>query len=179
MIKTVKPQILQQWLASNEACLIDVREPEEYQKESIKQSHLISLSKIECAKLPEAAKNKRLVIHCKLGGRSNLACEKLLKENSQLDIYNLEGGIEAWKNAGLECEKNSTCNITSSSCCLPLDRQVQLIAGLLVFFGSLLTVFVGISFIIIPLFIGAGLIFAALSGWCGMAKLLFCMPWNK
>ena len=179
MIKTVKPQILKQWLNSDEACLIDVREPAEYQKESIKQSHLIPLSQIECAKLPEAAKSKRLVIHCKLGGRSLAACEKLLQENPQLDIYNLEGGIEAWRASGLTCEENSACNVAASSCYLPLERQVQTIAGLLIFTGSLLTIFVGISFVVIPLFVGAGLIFAGLSGWCGMAKLLLKMPWNK
>jgi hypothetical protein len=27
--------------------------------------------------------------------------------------------------------------------------------------------------------IGAGLLFAGLSGWCGMAKLLGVMPWNR
>jgi hypothetical protein len=27
--------------------------------------------------------------------------------------------------------------------------------------------------------IGAGLIFAGLSGWCGLAKLLGAMPWNQ
>ena len=35
-----------------------------------------------------------------------MACEKLLKENEDLEIYNLEGGIMAFENSG--CEVNSS-----------------------------------------------------------------------
>ena len=35
------------------------------------------------------------------------------------------------------------------------------------------------GFLAIPAFIGSGLVFAGASGWCGMAKLLARMPWNR
>jgi hypothetical protein len=34
-------------------------------------------------------------------------------------------------------------------------------------------------FLAISGFVGCGLMFAGISGWCGMAKLLAVMPWNK
>ena len=61
---------------------------------------------------------------------------------------------------------------------LPLNRQVQITAGIIIVLGIVLTQLMSWLFIIIPLFIGCGLIFAGISGWCGMASLLALMPWN-
>jgi rhodanese-related sulfurtransferase len=62
---------------------------------------------------------------------------------------------------------------------LPLMRQVQIAAGLLVLLGVVLAVTVAPAFIGLSAFVGAGLTFAGLSGWCGMAQLLALMPWNR
>jgi hypothetical protein len=45
--------------------------------------------------------------------------------------------------------------------------------------GVLLGWFVSPWFLALSLFIGSGLVFAGVSGWCGMAKLLATMPWNR
>lgn len=50
-------------------------------------------------------------------------------------------------------------------------RQVQVAAGLLVLLGILLS-WLSSPFIGISIFVGAGLVFAGVSGWCGMAKIL-------
>ncbi|WP_419866828.1 YgaP family membrane protein [Altericroceibacterium endophyticum] len=58
-------------------------------------------------------------------------------------------------------------------------RQVQITAGTLILIGVLLAAFVAPGFIWLSGFVGAGLLFAGLSGWCGMATLLSAMPWNR
>ena len=97
--KPVDAATLKVWLDSGQACLVDVREPAEHAAERISGAASVPLGGICSAKLPEGA-GKKLVIHCLKGGRGNAACEKLLAENPQLEIYNLEGGIEAWKSLG-------------------------------------------------------------------------------
>lgn len=57
-------------------------------------------------------------------------------------------------------------------------RQVQVAAGGLVLLGIILS-WMAYPFIGISLFVGAGLVFAGISGWCGMAKILGKMPWNN
>lgn len=58
-------------------------------------------------------------------------------------------------------------------------RQVQITAGSLVLTGVLLGLFVAPGFFGLSAFVGAGLIFAGVTGWCGMANLLRVMPWNR
>lgn len=98
-IKTVNCETLNKWLNNSEAVLIDVRTQAEHQASNIKQAHLIPLDQICKDKLPNC-NGKKLVIHCQKGGRGNSACEKLLKEDPNLEIYNLEGGITAWQQLG-------------------------------------------------------------------------------
>jgi rhodanese-related sulfurtransferase len=151
--------------------LIDVRELAEYQESKIDQAHLIPLGEISINSLPDF-KNKKLVLHCRSGKRSASACQKLLGEDSNLEIYNLEGGISAWSAEGCEIEN-------SGKFFLPLDRQVQLTIGLGVFVGSILGYLLNPSFFLLSGFFGVGLMFAGLSGYCGLAILMAKMPWNK
>ena len=88
---------LKKWLKNDEAVLIDVRELAEYQESKIDQAHLIPLGEISINSLPDF-KNKKLVLHCRSGKRSLTAGAKLLEENPNLEIFNLEGGIIAWNN---------------------------------------------------------------------------------
>jgi hypothetical protein len=56
---------------------------------------------------------------------------------------------------------------------------VQLTIGLGVFVGSILGYLVSPVFFLLSGFFGAGLMFAGLSGYCGLAILMTKMPWNK
>jgi len=58
-------------------------------------------------------------------------------------------------------------------------RQVQIAAGALVLCGTLAGTLFNPMFCVIPAFTGTGLIFAGITGICGMAKLLAIMPWNR
>jgi rhodanese-related sulfurtransferase len=100
IIKSVNAETLKRWMDNNEAILIDVREPVEHSEEKIMGASLIPLAIVTKTKLPENA-GKKIVIHCRSGKRSAMACEKLLIEDAALDLYNLEGGILAWRQAGL------------------------------------------------------------------------------
>jgi rhodanese-related sulfurtransferase len=69
--------------------------------------------------------------------------------------------------------------VTNRTAPLPIMRQVQIAAGLLVLLGIALAVLVSPWFMALPAFVGAGLVLAGLTGFCGMANLLRHMPWNR
>lgn len=170
-LKIVDANTLKNWLDKGEAVLVDVREPAEHEAESIPGATLLPLSTVSKATLPNCA-GKKLVVHCRKGGRGGTACEKLLAEDPALEIYNLEGGITAWAQAGQEVK-------TSGKFFLPLDRQVQLTIGSGVLAGVVLGFTVHPAFFLLSGFFGLGLMNAGLTGWCGMAILMAKMPWNK
>jgi sulfur-carrier protein adenylyltransferase/sulfurtransferase len=74
--------------------LLDVREPHEHEAGSIKGSHLIPLGELE-SRLHEIPRNRKVVVHCKAGGRSARAVAQLQK-HGWTDVWNVEGGIQAW-----------------------------------------------------------------------------------
>ena len=86
-------------LDNDEAVVIDVREPDEYAEESIPGSKLIPIVTITKKDIASFT-DKKIIIHCTFGKRGSKACEKLLKEDPSLELYNLEGGITAWRDAG-------------------------------------------------------------------------------
>jgi hypothetical protein len=62
---------------------------------------------------------------------------------------------------------------------ISLERQVRIAAGFIVLSGVLLAHFVNPAFIWLSGFIGAGLMFAGATDWCGMGMLIAKMPWNQ
>ena len=170
-LRQVDAVTLKGWIERGEAVVVDVREPSEHASECIDGAVLLPLGGVSKRALPDAA-GKKLVIHCRSGGRSSNACAKLLAEDPSLEIYNLEGGIGAWAASGLAVK-------CTGKKCLQLDRQVQLIVGSSVLAGSLLGYFVNPIFFLLSGFFGAGLTFAGITGFCGLAVMLAKMPWNQ
>lgn len=162
------------WLATGEAVLIDVREPDEFMAEHIAAATSIPLSKVgeQLARLPVPA-GRKIIFQCLKGGRGRQACEIATASGAGNEIYNLEGGIIGWKSAGLPVVSTSRTNVPS------IFRQVQIIVGLAVALG-VLAGFAGhpAGFAIAGLF-GTALALAGISGWCGLALLLGRMPWNR
>jgi adenylyltransferase/sulfurtransferase len=74
--------------------LLDVREPDEFQTARIEGSTLIPLASLPL-RTNEVPKDKQIVVHCKLGGRSAKAVAFLL-ENGFTNVWNVAGGITAW-----------------------------------------------------------------------------------
>ena len=110
MIHLLEPQTLKKWLANDEVFLIDVREQSEYNDVNIKGSTLIPVGQITLNEvIKKNINNNKIVIHCKLGGRSMTACKKLVAENPEIEVWNVEGGITAWLNMDYE-DGNTTRN---------------------------------------------------------------------
>ena len=155
-------------LAEQRVKVIDVREPMEYAGGHIAGSLNVPLSRITQADLPRGP----LVLVCHSGNRSARALAQLLQQGHPHPLSDLEGGIPAWQQAGLPVRRLKNAP-------LPLMRQVQIAAGSLVLLGLILSNVVAPAWILLTWFVGAGLVFAGVSGFCGMARLLALMPWNK
>lgn len=166
----VAPATLKTWLERDEAILVDVREADEYAREHIAGARLHPLSRLTAAPLP-GAPGKKLVLQCNSGNRTRQAAAQILAREP-IELYHLAGGIQAWKRDGLPVE-------VDRSAPLPIMRQVQIAAGLLVLLGLLLAVVLSPWFALLSAFVGAGLLFAGVTGHCGMAKLLARLPYNR
>jgi len=119
-------------------------------------------------KLP---KDKELVLFCRSGGRSAKARESL-EQLGYDNLSEIEGGFLAWSS-------NPNNQVQSSRKSISIQRQVMISAGTFVLVASLLGLFVNKAWFALVIFVGAGLSFAGISGFCGMALLLEKMPWNK
>jgi rhodanese-related sulfurtransferase len=157
-------------LSGDSAILVDVREPAEHRQCHISSAHLVPLSALHFD--PSLAAGKDVIIHCQKGVRGNKACEQLSKAHPELTFLNVEGGIEAWQAAGLAVQKGQ-------SKVLPLDRQVQLTVGTGIVTGVVLSQTVAPEWVWLAGFFGAGLLFAGATGFCGLARALALMPWNR
>ena len=94
-VPSVTAQELKQKMDAREKLtLVDVREPWEYEIAQITGSRLIPLGELE-ERLAELPREGILVIQCHSGGRSEMGA-RLLQQEGFANVYNLEGGIEAW-----------------------------------------------------------------------------------
>lgn len=83
----------------------------------------------------------------------------------------LEGGTEAWERSALPMRR---CGQAIS-----LERQVQIAVGALLILKVVFGFTVHELFFVAGALIGAGLITAGVTRWCGMARLLARLPWNR
>ena len=155
-------------LESGAIGVIDVREPMEFAGGHIAGSLNVPLARLADTQLPDGP----LVLVCQSGNRSLQGCRRLLERQPNRLLLDLEGGIPAWQQAGLPLLRQANAP-------LPLMRQVQIAAGSLVLLGLILSHTVAPDWIALTWFVGAGLCFAGISGFCGMARLLAAMPWNR
>lgn len=151
------------------ARLIDIRERDEHARERIAGALNVPVSALP-ARLDEAAGGE-VIFHCRSGMRTT-AQAGALAGAAGAAAYMLEGGLDAWKRAGLPVEKDARAP-------LEIMRQVQMTAGGLVLLGVGLGLAADPAFYGLSAFVGAGLVVAGATGWCGMAKLLAAMPWNR
>jgi adenylyltransferase/sulfurtransferase len=77
--------------------LIDVREPFEFEIARIDGAKLIPLGEI-LERADELRREQTFVVHCHSGRRSAEAV-RLLKQQGFVNVYNLEGGIDAWSDS--------------------------------------------------------------------------------
>lgn len=159
-----------------EATIVDVRSPAEYQAGHIPGARLLPVDELNAGKLAgivddaELSAENPLYLTCHTGTRAETAA-LLLREAGVEHLSLVEGGTEAWQKAGLPINKCGNA--------LSLDRQVQIAVGSLLILKVLFGFTVHELFFVAGAAIGAGLITAGVTRWCGMAQVMARMPWNR
>ena len=156
------------------ARFIDVRTPAEFRSIHVEGAQNHELSKLTEKYIDEhilaGNPHDTLMLLCKSGRRASNAAELFHKKNIQ-NVMVVEGGTDLWEKMGLPVEKGTSV--------ISLERQVRITAGTLILLGTMLGAFVNSYLLIVPVFVGAGLVFAGITDTCGMSLLLARMPWNK
>jgi rhodanese-related sulfurtransferase len=171
---SVTPRELHGLLAGGAGAeLLDVRTPGEFAAGHVPGAKLIPLDDLDAAAFcrERGADCKPVYVLCQSGGRACKAIEKFQRAGFNGCVL-VEGGTQAWMDAGLPVNRGE-------SKVIPLMRQVQIAVGFISATGALLALAVNPKFAIIPLLTGCGLLFAGLTGFCGLALALAKMPWNR
>ena len=173
-LQTLDATAARRLIDTDGALLIDVRAPDEHARERIAGARNVPLAQLSAQ--PHAAAYRlagapAVIFHCRSGQRTAMHAQAL-EGCTDCPAYVLEGGLDGWKRAGLPVLRDAAQP-------LELQRQVQIAAGSLVALGTALGAGVSPWFLLLPGFVGCGLVFAGVSGFCGMARLLAKMPWNR
>ena len=166
----LKPADVAERLKTRRAILIDIREPDEFAREHVSGAVHAPLSQFDAASLVGHG-DREVIYTCRTGNRTGVNGVKLAACVPG-EAFVLEGGLDAWKAHGLPTKADTSQPIE-------LMRQVQMTAGGLILIGAVLGALVHPAFWGLSAFVGAGLFFAGATGFCGMARLLAVMPWNR
>jgi rhodanese-related sulfurtransferase len=149
--------------------IIDVRSPGEYAAGHIPGAMNIPMEQVE-TRTDDLRVDLPVALICQSGRRAGMACALL--EHDRPDALVLEGGTAAWRAAGLPVVRTTSGRWS-------LERQVRLSAGMLILTAAILSLTVHPYWVLLALFVGAGLTFAGLTDICGMGLLLAGMPCNQ
>ena len=172
-VPTISPKQLHDVVQGGQVVeLIDVRTPVEFREVHVSFARNVPLNQLDAAQLLKSRIGtiQPLYVICRSGSRGKQACEKLFSAGCT-DLVNVEGGTQAWDQAGLPVVRGRKA--------ISLERQVRIAAGTLVLVGALLGAFVSFYWIGLAAFVGAGLVFSGVTDTCGMGLLLAQMPWNQ
>lgn len=150
--------------------IIDVREPGEYRRDHIPGSINIPLSELK-ARLNELEGKSAIAICCESGVRAKKALAEV-PDDFVGELKILTGGMQAWRKESYPLNVDSSAPIS-------MQRQVQIVAGSMVAIGTVLGVTVSPWFLVIPGFVGCGLVFAGITNTCGLAMMLSKLPYNR
>lgn len=168
--------------------IVDVRTPAEHTERQLKRKHehipLDQLNPKDFMMRRGLDKDAPVYLLCKGGTRARVAADKFVSEG-YANVNVIEGGIIACEISGEPVKTGAAPNTAASAAGTftfkvpSLERQVRIAAGILVLLGSWLALSTSAFFAIIPLAVGAGLIYAGVTDNCGMAMALMKAPWNK
>jgi rhodanese-related sulfurtransferase len=148
---------------------VDVRTPVEHREVHIDGCRLVPLESLNAGGLARDLAGRKAVVVCRSGNRARQAAGALEAAGVTCEI--LDGGMQAWQAAGLPVVRGQKS--------MSLERQVRVAAGLMVLTGVILGTWVHPAWYGLSGFVGAGLVFAGLTDWCGMGLLLARAPWNQ
>ncbi len=150
--------------------VIDVREHPEFNAGHIHGSELVPLGSLKM-KSESWNRDQALQLVCRTGRRAEQARQLLVGQGFR-SVEVLEGGVEAWKQAGkpVSSAKHQPWS---------MERQVRVGAGALVVSFVALGALVSQKFFFGAGVIGVGLVYAGVSDNCMMGRVLGQMPWNR
>ena len=166
MVASISAELLRQQIGDH-GKLVDVRSAAEFAIGHVPGAVNVPMEQVETRAADVG--DGPVVLICEAGKRASIVAG-WLEDRQAVSV--LAGGTAAWRKAGFPLVRCAPCRWT-------LERQVRLAAGLIVLIGSLLAVLVSPTWILLPMFIGAGLTFAGATNICGMAVVLARMPWNR
>lgn len=170
-VEKIRAAELGERLRQGMACrLLDVRSEGEFGSAHVEGAVLQPLAELKVEQWGGGEAEGPLFVLCQSGGRAARAAGMLAEAGVSCAV--VEGGMDAWAAAGLPVQRGARQ-------VLPLMRQVQIVIGLVTATGAALAVWKHPLFGLIPLFMGAGLVFAGVTGMCGLALLMARMPWNR
>jgi rhodanese-related sulfurtransferase len=153
--------------------ILDVRTPAEFATGHIPGAQSAPLDTLDPAAFlkTRSDQSKPIYMVCQVDGRARKAIEKFQRAGF-VNCVLVEGGTQAWLDSGLPVIRGGRSSLS-------LLRQVQITIGIFSGTGAALALTVHRGFALLPLFTGCGLLFAGLTGTCGLALLLAKMPWNQ
>ncbi|MDW7691232.1 rhodanese-like domain-containing protein [Flammeovirgaceae bacterium SG7u.111] len=106
------PLIPPQEVSLKQDIILDIRSPKEFGVSHLPYAQFVDYDSFDVSKLPSIEKDKKIVVYCSVGYRSERIGEKL-QEAGYTNVHNLEGGIFQWVNQELEVvdSAGSTQNI--------------------------------------------------------------------
>ncbi|MDX1544222.1 MAG: rhodanese-like domain-containing protein [Christiangramia sp.] len=100
-IPYISVEELRMYQLDSNVVILDARESEEYEVSHIKNATFVGYNEFDISGLTEYPKEKRIVVYCSLGVRSEKIGNKLQKAGFE-NVWNLYGGIFSWKIKGYE-----------------------------------------------------------------------------
>lgn len=169
----ISPSHAQRQAQAGEGVLLDVRTPAEFRAQHAEGALSVPLDDLDpqavASEYGLSASHPALLL-CQSGKRADIAANKFRRAGIE-HVLVVTGGTHDWTSHRLP--------IVEGQAVISLERQVRIAAGIFVFLGTLVGVLVSPYWLILPGFVGAGLIFAGLTDTCGMGMLLAKMPWNR
>jgi rhodanese-related sulfurtransferase len=159
-VRNVSPLQLAEAAAAASVHILDVRTPMEFAARRVPGSFNIPLDRLD----PELLKTSvgvdtEIYVICQTGTRSQLVAE-MLRTSGFRRVVHVDGGTNAWSGAGLAVERSKHTGVS-------LERQVRIVAGLIVFLGVLTGALVHPFGYWVAGAIGAGLVITGFANLCG------------
>lgn len=164
-------EVASQIQAGGRLTLLDVRTPTEFESAHIAGSFNVPLDRLaeHCESLRGQLRRPTVLV-CRSGARAREA-DTLLREIDPPGLQVLDGGVNAWEQAGLPLRRGHQR--------WSLERQVRGVAGSLVLAGVLGSALAWSPLKWLSALVGGGLLFSALTDTCAMGNLLSRLPWNR
>jgi len=171
-VRSVSPLQLAEAAGAANVQILDVRTPVEFAGRRLPGSFNVPLDRLD----PEMLKSSigvdnEIYVICQTGTRSQIVAE-MLRGAGFRRVVHVDGGTNAWVGAGLAVERSKDAGMS-------LERQVRIVAGMVVFFGVMIGVLLHPVGYWIAGAVGAGLAFSGFAVLCGLSLLLAKMPWNR